>query len=316
MPSFYGYRDLFSFPVYRLLFCQDGRSGLESGPEDQVAAVAYSPQNAAGMIGPFADGSVLFPIKSVIIVASESFRRPESVADLETLHSSDGTDPFGETGAQLVKAGFSHACGQSADHAFHHAAAGILPFSALVQISFRKGGGFGIRHVDCIFLHLRQVKTVRMDGYGTDGPGIGVYGDAKLLQKLCRHCAGRHPSDGLSAGGTSAACIVAEAVFAVVGVVCVSGAVIRSDLPVIPGALRSIADHQGDGSAGGHSLEDAREDLHGVVLLSRCREPGLPRFSAIQIDLDILLCKGEPGRAAVDDDADASAMGFSPGGDG
>ena len=225
------------------------------------------------MIGFLGNAAVRAAAEGVVVDAAARFGGFKSIPDLKPFDRSDGADGFGQIGAQFLETGFPDACGQPLDHAFHDASAGILCGSAGVQMRFRKRRCRRVRHIDCVFLRLGQVKTVVMDAHGTDGPGIGGYGDSQFGQNLCRDGACGHASDRFPPGGTSASGKVAEAVFAVVGVIRVSGAVVGSDFAVIPGTLGSISHHQGEGSAGCLSLKDAGENLHRVVFFSGRREP-------------------------------------------
>ena len=52
-----------------------------------------------------------------------------------------------------------------------------------------------------------------------------------------------------------------------------------------------------------------------VGLVARGDDLALPGAAAVEFGLDVGLGSGECGRAAVDDDADAAAVGFAEGGD-
>ena len=93
------------------------------------------------------------------------------------------------------------------------------------------------------------------------------------------------------------------------------GPIVGSNFTVIIGTLGGVADHQRNRSPGGSSFEYAGEDFNGVLLPAGGGKPGLPRFSAVQISLNIGFCERKSGRAAVDNDADALAVGFAPGSD-
>ena len=42
---------VFAFLVHCFLFLRDGRGGLDRGPKDDPASVAYTAESSAGMIG-------------------------------------------------------------------------------------------------------------------------------------------------------------------------------------------------------------------------------------------------------------------------
>ena len=67
---------------------------------------------------------------------------------------------------------------------------------------------------------------------------------------LARHRAGGHARRRLPRRGASAAAIVAQAVFGVVGVVGMAGAIEVADLRIVLRALVDILDHERDRRAG------------------------------------------------------------------
>ena len=89
---------------------------------------------------------------------------------------------------------------------------------------------------------------------------------------LARHRAGGDPRRGLARGGASAAAIVAQAVFGVIGVVGMAGPVEIADVGIVLGALIDIVDHERDRRTGRHRLagrivgDHAREDFDLVGL--------------------------------------------------
>ena len=92
------------------------------------------------------------------------------------------------------------------------------------------------------------------------------------------------------------------------------------DVCVVAAALIDVVDHQGNRSAGGDLpaslvLEHAGEEAHDVGFAALGREPGLPRTTLVQKDLDILRREWNAGRAPVNDAADGRAMAFPPCGD-
>src|SRR5690606_27154174 len=67
---------------------------------------------------------------------------------------------------------------------------------------------------------------------------------------LSRQRTGRDAHRGLACGGASAAAIIAQAVFDLIGVVGMAGTVAVGDLAVILGTLIDILDHHGDRRTG------------------------------------------------------------------
>ncbi len=76
-----------------------------------------------------------------------------------------------------------------------------------------------------------------------------------------------------------------------------------------------VEDDERDGGAGGFAFEDAGEDLRFVFFSAGSDVRAVPRLAEGEIGIDLFFGDREAGGAAVDDDADRFAMGFSPGGD-
>ena len=123
---------------------------------------------------------------------------------------------------------------------------------------------------------------------------------------------GGDAADGFAGGGSAAALPVADAVFGVVGVVGVAGAVFAGHFGVGFGAGVLVTDHDGDGGAEGEPVEDAGEDFAAVEFLARGDDVALAGAAAVEVELDVFCGEGESGWAAVDDDADATAVAFTP----
>ena len=87
-----------------------------------------------------------------------------------------------------------------------------------------------------------------------------------------------------------------------------------SQIAVIPGALIFIGNQKGDGGSGGFSLKDTGQDLYGIGFSAGRCKAALPRFPAIQKDLDIFLTERKSGGAAIDHRPHSPAVGFPPGG--
>ena len=123
---------------------------------------------------------------------------------------------------------------------------------------------------------------------------------------------GGDAADGFAGGGSAAALPVTDAVFGVVGVVGVAGAVFAGHFGVGFGAGVLVTDHDGDGGAEGEPVEDAGEDFAAVEFLAGGDDVALAWAAAVEVELDVFCGEGESGWAAVDDDADATAVAFTP----
>lgn len=118
-------------------------------------------------------------------------------------------------------------------------------------------------------------------------------------------------ADRFAGGGTSAALPVTGAILGVVGVVGVGGPVYFGHLVVGFGTVVLVANEDGDGGAEGFSFEGAGEDFALVGFVAGGGDFGLAGAAAVEFDLEIGFGERDEGRAAIDDDADASSVGFT-----
>ena len=128
------------------------------------------------------------------------------------------------------------------------------------------------------------------------------------VEHLFGNCRGGDTADGFAGGGAAAAGAGADAVFRVVGVVGVAGAVFRGHFIVSAGALVGVADEDGDGTAEGDAVLQAGEDFCGVGLLAWSDDFRLAGAAAVELVLDLRLRNGNARRAAVDDHANAATV--------
>ena len=89
----------------------------------------------------------------------------------------------------------------------------------------------------------------------------------------------------------------------------------RLHLGVGRGAGILVVNGYQDRGAESPALKDAGENAAPVLLLTGGDDVALARAAAVEFDLDLLGGDRKPGGAAVDDAADAPAVGFPPGGD-
>ena len=143
----------------------------------------------------------------------------------------------------------------------------------------------------------------------------------ELVQHLAGDGARRNAHGGLPRRLAAAAAIIAHAIFGVIGIVGMTGAVFVPDLGIVFGALIHIFDQQSDRCAGGQLLchpfvlEDAGENFHRVRFLALGDEFRLTWAPPLQIALDIGFAEGDAGRAAIHHAADGRPVAFAEGGD-
>ena len=140
-------------------------------------------------------------------------------------------------------------------------------------------------------------------------------------QDLARDGAGGDARRGLARRRTSAAAIIAQAVFGLIGEVGMARAKLVLDLGIVLGALIGVLDQQRNrrsrrhlhaGLGMGHH---AGQDLHRVRLLALGGEARLARTAAIEVVLDVLVGQRDQRRAAIDHAADRDPVAFAEGRD-
>ena len=129
-----------------------------------------------------------------------------------------------------------------------------------------------------------------------------------FAQVFARDGAGRHAHHGLARRGTSAAAIVAKAVFLVVGIVRMAGAKAILDFLVVARALIFVRDQQADRRARGPALEYAGQDAHRIGLAALAGELRGARAAPLDIGLQVRLAQLQARRAAIHDAAERRAM--------
>ena len=89
------------------------------------------------------------------------------------------------------------------------------------------------------------------------------------------------------------------------------GTVFFGHLGVGFGAVVLVAYQDGDRRAEGFPFKGAGEDFALVGLVTWSGDFGLAGTAAVEFDLEVGFGEGDEGRAAIDDDADATSMGFT-----
>ena len=94
-----------------------------------------------------------------------------------------------------------------------------------------------------------------------------------------------------------------------------SWTIAAGNVTIIFGVLILVFDDHGDRCASRASFKDTGENFHPVCLRTWGGILGLPRFSAVKIDLNVFFGQWKPTWAAVYYDTDTFSVGFSPCGD-
>ena len=136
--------------------------------------------------------------------------------------------------------------------------------------AFHFGIGFGVRTAHSVGINLLEIKG--LDGLcqrhaahlaGECMDAYAVCGEGRFGQS-----AGGHTHCGLAGRRASAAAVVADAVFHLVGVVGVRGTVDVAEVVVVRGALVQVFNQQRNRGACGDAVEHAGKDVHAVGLVA------------------------------------------------
>ena len=273
------------------LTAHDGGGGLEGDPENDGFPIGNATLHAAGTVGRGANPAIDHA-EGVVVLAAGEQRAREARADLEALGGGNREHRLGEVGFELVEDRLAEAGRAVADDTFDHPAH---------RVSFAADGFDMVDHRPD-HRGIAGADDVGFDGVGGDGLGIdlgvemldGFHPSQNLdawmefPQHLPRHGGSGDAADGLPGGGAAATGCRADAVFRIVGVVGVAGAVFRGHLVVGAGALIGVSHENGDGRAEREAILQAGEDFRGVRLFSRGDDFGLAGPPPVELALDLL----------------------------
>ncbi|KPW14023.1 Alpha/beta hydrolase family protein [Pseudomonas syringae pv. atrofaciens] len=189
----------------------------------------------------------------------------------------------------------------------------VLITSQLVHV------GFQFRHLVRVGAEKRIV-LYRIPGLERDLDRaqlahVAANDDALACQILLGNRACSHTHGGFPCRTASATAVVADAELVVIGVIGVGRAEQVLDRRIVFGFLIGVADQQADGGAGGLALEDTRENLDLIGLLTLRGVAAGARLTPVQVALQVLQVQLQPRRAAVDDSDQRRAVAFAGGGD-
>jgi len=270
--------------------------------------------DAAGVVGLGAD---FFSVHEEVVVMFGTFEggSGEARADFEALGGGDGEHRFGEVGFEAVEDGFAKSWRAAADDAFDGAADGVAFGTDFLDTGDHGLGSDGVASADDVGFDVGGGDGERVDFglnilHGFD-PGDGFEVGGEMLKDFFGDGSGGDAADGFAGGRSPATLPVTGAVFGIVGVVGVGGTVFFGHLGVGFGAVVLVAYQDGDGRAEGFPFKGAGEDFALVGLVTWSGDFGLAGTAAVEFDLEVGFGEGDEGRAAIDDDADATSMGFT-----
>lgn len=130
---------------------------------------------------------------------------------------------------------------------------------------------------------------------------------------LFRYRAGGDAADGFAGGAPAAAAGGFDAVFHLVGVVCVGGAgvLVHCAVAVVFWSLVFVANAQADRGTESDAEFGAGLDFNFVFFVAGGGEGALAGAAPGHLGLDVGFCEGKARGAAIDDAADGEAVGFA-----
>ena len=292
----------------------DGGGGLEGDAEEDGFAIGDTALNSAGVVG-FGADFVAFHVEVVVVLGAFEGGAGESRADFETFGGWDGEHGFGEVGFEAVEDGFTEPRRAATDDALDRASDGVSFGADFFDAFDHFFGRDGVASAD----------DVGFDVGGGDGEGIDVGGNVldgfdpsegfevgtEVGEDFFGDGRSGNAADGFARGGAATTGGIAGAKFGVVGVVGVRRTVFYGHLVVGLGAVVFITNEDSDGRTEGFSFVGAGEDFAGVGFVARSGDFRLARAAAVEFDLEVGLGEGDEGRAAIDDDTDAPAVGLT-----
>ena len=141
-----------------------------------------------------------------------------------------------------------------------------------------------------------------------------------VAKNAARHRACSYPRGSLARTGAATAAIVSDAIFLIVGIVGMTGAVPITDLTIIFRPLICIFDHQrdrcacGDRAAGPVILKDAGQDFHLIGFPTLGYESRGAGAALVEELLNEGLIQRKIRRAAIDHASECGPVAFAPGG--
>ena len=145
---------------------------------------------------------------------------------------------------------------------------------------------------------------------GNERDDLNAMGEGQIF---FRNGSRSHAADGFSGTASTAAAAGLDAVFFLVGVICVAGAGehIHCAASIILGSLVFVLHHKAYGGAESDAEFGAGLDLHAIFLVAGGGECTLTGAAAGHLWLDIGFCQLHPWRTAIDYGSHRATMGFT-----
>ena len=300
--------------IHALLGQGDGGGGTDGGLKGDGHAVGDAAVDAAGVVG-LGDHLAVPHLEGVVGLAAPHEGEGHPGAEVHPLDGGDGEEVLGEDALHVAaEVGGPQPGGQAEHGALHGAAHAVLLILGL-QDGLPHLLPLGvIQHGEGLGGHGPQGLLVLQGGIrnAIDGADVGTHPHAMPSQHLLGHRTGGHQRGGEAAGEVAAPPVVlAPLAPDKARVVPVAGAGGVADGLVVLGVLVGVADHHGQGGAGGLALKQAGEHLHQIALLPGGCRGVLAGPAAVQLPLHRLQLQLQPGGHPLHHHADGRAVGLA-----
>src|SRR3977135_1778172 len=249
---------------------QDRRSRLDHKTAHDRLPGRNAAQDAARMVRQKGQSAVVAHAHFIGILFAAERRRGKARADLDALDGVNTHERRGEIAVELA----IDRCAEARRNAFRHhlddRPYGGATLADVVEVALEETDLLRIRTEERIALHLVPVPTRTLDLMWPHLDQRPAHGHP--WHDLARDRSGGNTGRGLARGLPTAAAIVADAVFGIVGEVRMPRPVLVLDVGIILGALIDVVDHQRDWRSGRYLLagslieKHAGEDFHLIRL--------------------------------------------------
>ena len=303
--------------VNRLLFGQNRGRGFESRADDDGFAVGDAALNPTRMVGARVN-PVAVVVKRIVVRRAGHGEAGKARTGFKALARGQREHGFCQVRFEFVKDRLAPAGGNAMGDSFDDAAEGIALFAGRVNALNDLLGNLGVGHAGDVGLHLLAGDGDGVD-VGNEGVNLADIGDdvdvAIAFEQFARNCPGCNPANGFARAGSAAALPVANAVFFLIRVIRVRGAVFGPHFSVVFGTRVLVPHHHRDGRAQGLAFKNTRMDFHAVIFFALRSDFALARLAAVEFKLNVFLAEFQPGRASIQHHANPTAVRLSPSGD-
>ena len=286
----------FTGAIDRFLAGKNGGGGFKGDPEGKELPIGDPTLNPSGVVGAGANGSIP-AFEDIVVLIPGQEGSGKATPDFKAFGSRKGEHGLGEIGLEPVEDRGTEADGKAGGAAFNEASDGIAGIAHFLDagnhgfcddgIRTANGGGFNIfeggKKIKIGQVHLDIVDP------GDVGPDVDI---SPQFKDFSSDCACSNPGDGFAGAGASAALVIPDTEFRLVGKVRVGGAEFFLHFLIGLGHGVFIGNDHGDGGPEGEAVVGSGEDADGIGLLALGGDFTLAGTASVQFRLNIILGKG------------------------